>query len=397
MNLSHRSYLTAGVAALSAGAIALAPVQPLPSGPDLSPTLRSTLAVDLAAAIDPITPWIDTFQAAADNISGLVNTWGEQPLPVVQQIVANLGTYISELPAIGTIVEQAVANVGNAARAPFAADLNTLDPAHTLAYQALPTLAPDIPQGLSDFLTTSTSGLIIGLLGPVLSPVLALGAGIRTAVEALQAYGSPIPVRWAAAVNALINIPAAMVNAFLNGGPTIDLTSLLAPSVLPNRLDRAAVTLGGLLSQGASIFNAVGLAVSVKVGPVFVPSPPIPFGPPAGVFGSLIAMTNAIAGAIVVTPPAPAASPARSASAVAAPETTSAAATEAAAPRISPRANRAAIANGADTADTADAATSAHAATSADAADKADKAYRKRSTAGRSAARATASRSASAS
>ena len=270
MNLSHRSYLTAGVAALSAGAIALAPVQPLPSGPDLSPTLRSTLAVDLAAAIDPITPWIDTFQAAADNISGLVNTWGEQPLPVVQQIVANLGTYISELPAIGTIVEQAVANVGNAARAPFAADLNTLDPAHTLAYQALPTLAPDIPQGLSDFLTTSTSGLIIGLLGPVLSPVLALGAGIRTAVEALQTSD------WAAAVNALINIPAAMVNAFLNGGPTIDLTSLLAPSVLPNRLDRATVTLGGLLSQGASIFNAVGLAVSVKVGPVFVPSPPHP-------------------------------------------------------------------------------------------------------------------------
>jgi len=387
MNLSHRSYLTAGVAALSAGAIALAPVQPLPSGPDLSPTLRSTLAVDLAAAIDPITPWIDTFQAAADNISGLVNTWGEQPLPVVQQIVANLGTYISELPAIGTIIEQAVANVGNAARAPFAADLNTLDPAHTLAYQALPTLAPDIPQGLSDFLTTSTSGLIIGLLGPVLSPVLALGAGIRTAVEALQAQDSD----WAAAVNALINIPAAMVNAFLNGGPTIDLTSLLAPSVLPNRLDRATVTLGGLLSQGASIFNAVGLAVSVKVGPVFVPSPPIPAGPPAGVFGSLIAMTNAIAGAIVVTPPAPAASPARSASAVAAPETTSAAATEAAAPRISPRASRAAIANGADTADTADAATSA------DAADKADKADRKRSTAGRSVARAAASRSASAS
>ena len=131
MNLSHRSYLTAGVAALSAGAIALAPVQPLPSGPDLSQALRSTLAVDLAAAIDPITPWIDTFQAAADNISGLINTWGEQPLPVVQQVVANLGTYISELPAIGTIIEQAVANVGNAARAPFEADLNTLDPAHT--------------------------------------------------------------------------------------------------------------------------------------------------------------------------------------------------------------------------------------------------------------------------
>jgi hypothetical protein len=303
MNLSHRSYLTAGVAALSAGAIALAPVQPLPSGPDLSPTLRSTLAVDLAAAIDPITPWIDTFQAAADNISGLVNTWGEQPLPVVQQIVANLGTYISELPAIGTIIEQAVANVGNAARAPFAADLNTLDPAHTGIYNLLPTVAPDLPQGLLDFLTTSTSGLIIGLLGPVLSPVLALGSSIRSAVGALQTSD------WAGALNALINIPAAMVNAFLNGGPTIDVTSLLAPSVpAPSVLNSATITLGGLLSQGASIFNAVALDASVKLGPL-APAIPVnvPAGPPAGVFGSLIAMTNAIAGAIVVTPPAPAA------------------------------------------------------------------------------------------
>ena len=58
MNLSHRSYLTAGVAALSAGAIALAPVQPLPSGPDLSPALRSTLAVDLATTeqLAPLVP-----------------------------------------------------------------------------------------------------------------------------------------------------------------------------------------------------------------------------------------------------------------------------------------------------------------------------------------------------
>ena len=390
MNLSHRSYLTAGVAALSAGAIALAPVQPLPSGPDLSPTLRSTLAVDLAAAIDPITPWIDTFQAAANNISGLVNTWGEQPLPVVQQIVANLGTYISELPAIGTIIEQAVANVGNAARAPFEADLNTLDPAHTGVYNLLPQVAPDLPQGLLDFLTTSVSGLLIGLIGPVLSPVLALGSSIRSAVVALQTSD------WAGAVNELINIPAVMVNAFLNGGPTIDVTALLASSVPPpSVLNSATIALGGLLSQGASIFNAVALDASVKVSPLLPAIPVVvPAGPPAGVFGSLIAMTNAIAGAIVETPPAPAASPARSASAVAASETTSAAATEAAAPRISHRANRAAIATGAATADTAD---TANTADKSDNADKADRADRKRSTAGRSAARAAASRSASAS
>lgn len=341
MHVSPRSYLTVAVGALSAGAVALAPVQPLSPGSDLPPALRSAVAVDLAAAIDPITPWLDTIQSATDNIAGLVITWAEQPLPVVKQVGANLATYIGELPAIGTIIGQVVANVGNAARAPFAVDLNTLDTAHTLAYQALPTLAPDIPQGLSDFLTTSASGLLIGLIGPVLSPVLALGSNITSAIGALQTSD------WAAAVNALINIPAAMVNAFLNGGPIIDLTSLLAPSVLPNRLDSATVTLGGLLSQGASIFNAVGLEVSVKAGPVFVPGPPIPAGPPAGVFGSLIAMTNAIAGAITVTPPAPTATRARSAATEAAPEATSAAAVEAAAPRAAHRASRGAVAGSA--------------------------------------------------
>jgi len=384
MHVSPRSYLTAGVAALSAGAIALAPVQSLPPGPDLSPVMHSALAVDLAAAIDPITPWIDTIQAASDNISGLVNTWAEQPLPVVQQVGANLGVYISELPDIGTIIGQALANVGNAARAPFAVDVNTLDQAHTGIYNLLPTVAPDLPQELLDFLTTSASGLIIGVLGPVLSPVLALGSSIRSAVGALQNSD------WAGALNALINIPAAMVNAFLNGGPTIDVTSLLAPSVpAPSVLNSATITLGGLLSQGASIFNAVALDASIKLAPL-VPAIPVnvPAGPPAGVFGSLIAMTNAVAGAIEVTPLA--ASRARGAAAAAEsedPSTAAAAAesdvttpaTEVAAPRLSQRAARVGVAK-------IDAAS-----------DRADRADGKRSAADRSVPRATASRTAGAS
>ena len=328
---------------MSAGAIALTPVQPLPPGSDLAPALRSAVIVDLAAAIDPFTPWVDTIQAASANISGLVNTWAEQPLPIVEQVGTNVGTYLSELPAIGTIIGQVVANVGNAARAPFAVDLNTLDPAHTGVYNLLPQVAPDLPQGLLDFLTTSVSGLLIGLIGPVLSPVLALGSSIRSAVVALQTSD------WAGAVNELINIPAVMVNAFLNGGPTIDVTALLASSVPPpSVLNSATIALGGLLSQGGSIFNAVALDASVKLSPVLPAIPVVvPAGPPAGVFGSLIAMTNAIAGAIAVTPPAPTATRARSAAAEAAPDATSAGAVEAAVPRAAHRASRGAVAGSA--------------------------------------------------
>lgn len=369
MHVAPRSYLTAAVAALSAGAIALTPVQPLPAGSDLPPALRSAVAVDLAAAIDPFTPWIDTIQAAADNISGLVNTWAEQPLPVVQQVGANLGTYLAELPAIGTIVGQAIANVGNAVGAPFAVDLNTLDPAHTGVYNLLPSLAPGAPQGLVDFLTTSVSGLLIGLIGPVLSPVLALGSSIRSAVGALQTSD------WAAAVNELINIPAVMVNAFLNGGPTIDVTSLVSSTIPlspPAVLNSATITLGGLLSQGASIFNALALSVRVSQSQL-IPPLVVPAGPPAGVFGSLIAMTNAIAGAIVVTPPVQAASRARSAAAEAGPDAASARTAEAAAPRAPHRVSRSS-------------AVGSNAA--------ADQAGAKRPAAARSAARAAAARAA---
>lgn len=303
MHVSARSYLTAGMAALSATAIAMAPVQPLNQGSALSPQrVSAALAVNLAAAVDPITLLVDTIQASTDNINGLFSAIADNPLPIISQLLANLGTYAGELPQIGVIFDQVIDNVGNAFSAPFAPDLNTLDEAHASIYTLLPQVVPDTPQELLDFLTTPLSGLILGLIGPVLAPVLSVVNSVEAVIDYLGASD------FQSALFELINIPTNAIGAFLNGGPTIDITSLLASLVPePSKLNSASIALGGLLSQGSSIFNTVALDADIKLGnPPFQIDIPVqlPAGPPAGIFGSLIGLTNQVAEAIVVTPPA---------------------------------------------------------------------------------------------
>jgi hypothetical protein len=303
MHVSARSYLTAGVAALSATAIAMAPVQPLNQGSALSTQrISAALAVNLAAAVDPFTLLIDTIQASSDNIEGLIGAVAANPLPIITQVFANIGTYVAELPEIGLIFDQVIDNVGNAFRAPFAPDLDTLDEAHASIYTLLPQVIPDIPQNLLDFLTTPVSGLLIGLIGPVLAPVLSVVNSVQSVIGYLRESD------FQSAIFELINIPTNAIGAFLNGGPALDVTSLLASSISPpSVLNSATIALGGLLSPGASIFNAVAVDADIKLGkpPLEIDVPvQLPAGPPAGIFGSLIGLTNQVAEAIVVTPPA---------------------------------------------------------------------------------------------
>lgn len=305
MHVSARSYLIAGVAALSAGAIAVVPVQPLRQ--DLAPAAQQveSLAVGLAASIDPITPWIDTFQTAADNIVGLFTAWADQPFPIITQIITNQFAYLSILPDIPAIISQVISNISSAIQAPFQADTNTLDPAHLSLYTLLPQVAPTFPQQVLDLLTTSTLGIVGGALGPVLAPVIALVDSVQSIIGALGNSD------FLGALNDLINIPANLVNAFLNGGQKLDISGILAP-LLPDSvtLNSSDLVLGGILAQGASLFNALGIDVSVRLAPP--PFPPVNVavpGVPGGIFGALIAFTKAIANSIEVVPPGAASTP----------------------------------------------------------------------------------------
>ncbi|KUI28323.1 hypothetical protein AU196_17175 [Mycobacterium sp. IS-1742] len=286
MELRLRPYATAGVALVGASAIAMAPVAP--PLPDIK---ISSPSVNLSAVIDPITPWVDVFENAEANLAGLIEDWAEAPFPVLQQVIVNQLRYFSELPDFELIAGQIAENLEAAAGVFYERDLTTLDPLHQLAFTLLPAIVPALADlgPILDFTTTSFSGVLLGLVGPIIGPVLALAASGSAIFAELTGETPDI----GAAFNTLINTPAAVVDAFLNGGQTLDLTpvlSALGPALgleLPPGTE-IGLTFGGLLSPGGSIFNAL----DIGLGPISIP------GQGPGAIGSLIDLSQAIARAL---------------------------------------------------------------------------------------------------
>lgn len=78
-----RPLLTAGVALVGAGAIAVSPLAPPPPVPDAT---ASDEAVHLTAIADPFGP---VFEATRDNIEALVARIAANPTPILAQVIAN--------------------------------------------------------------------------------------------------------------------------------------------------------------------------------------------------------------------------------------------------------------------------------------------------------------------
>lgn len=303
MHITARSYLTSGIAVLGAGAIALSPIQPLPDH-TVAATNRAVerVAVELAATIDPFTPWIDTFKTAAANIATLTEFQKQDPFPLLKTIAANQATYVKEL--FGGQAKLIPGQIKNNFQTLFAALMDpgttaTLpiawnDPAQepkevTVATgQYLSNTQPAQIPGTSPAVTTSPFGInllllqltagssqvpdddpafskllfetlapalrilqspltgaVIAGLGPVLSPVVALTRSF-TAVGQYLKNG-----KFGEAINELINIPAAMTNAFLNGAGFFNVVPLVKKFyALPAGFENleAGINLGGLLN-----------------------------------------------------------------------------------------------------------------------------------------------------
>lgn len=292
MQVAARSYLAAGVALVGASAIAVSPVSP--PVPDV---MVPSPAVALSAAVDPITPWLNVFNTSEVNFANLVDKWLQAPAPVLQQVIANQIGYLRQLPDFPAIVEEIAANAEAAIKAPFAVDLTTMDELHATIYDLLlnglpPIIDPVVPADLAplvQFSTTYLSGVLLGLVGPVINPALALGGSLNAVFENLTGEAPDLE----AALNTLLNTPAAMADAFLNGGQSIDITPLLnavgLESPIPGLNFKAQLVFGGLLSPGGSIFNALTIDLGDGSGPTGV-------GP--GAIGSLIGLTQQIAKAL---------------------------------------------------------------------------------------------------
>ena len=251
-----RPSLSAGIAALGAGAIALSAIAPLPghAAPAPEPSVRA-LAVDLAAVIDPITPWVTTIKTSLQNLGALPVLYLQQPFPILTTMVRNQLTYLKELPDIGLIASQMWGNVKTFLTAPWQAAPELISDSLVTSIAGFPISqqtvygflledAPDQLDPLIQFTASPVSGILLGALGPVVSPLIQVGQSLAAARTFLKS-GNLLQ-----ALNELINIPAKATNAFLNGGKYLDLTKL-APKLgitLPPQVTTIGFNMGGLLN-----------------------------------------------------------------------------------------------------------------------------------------------------
>jgi len=354
MHVTSRSYLTAGIAALGVGAIALAPIQPVPAL-EQDRMIRN-LAVALTAdptPIDPITPWVTTFETAFANIGKLFDFYASNPLytsplglegnfsavfPLLQTIIANQITYFEELTTgnAGLIPQQIWNNVQTFFNAPWSPGdpvgeyisetvvTSALGGAIPINQQFVFGLLPSVLgeetyaelEPIINFTATYYSGQVVGLLGPLFAPLIELTRAFTAIGEFFEAGDVT------GAINELINIPANITNAVLNGGGFLDLTGVVnAIQPLPEEVKKIGLNLGGLISppvpqdgsllpngtaptqfNGGVAFDSLAGEISYRIPPTVTVNDP---GIPVSWIGAAIGLGQFLGDQMVVTPPPP--------------------------------------------------------------------------------------------
>lgn len=315
---NKRPWVAAGVALTTASMVAAAPVA-VREAPQFN---FAELEVQLTGLVDEtannLTNLVDYFAGTGPAFLSGVGA----PFPVLQQVLANgidnLGTILSNPGDIGTVFESMFENLQAGLAAPFgffadsvatggpltfipefldslvAAFLGVDDLSRASLFTAVEgLLTGNDLSALLDFTASPVSGLMLGAVGPILGPLVALGNGLETAFG-----GDPA---------ALLGLPEAMLNAFLNGGETLSVLPLLDLIGIPDTIgidglatigiDEAGLELGGVLGGPGSLFNALTAVISGNALGL------IDFGgglegAGAGPIGSLLSIPNSIAAAI---------------------------------------------------------------------------------------------------
>lgn len=256
-------------------------------------TLREvTLATDSSSLPDFLTPWIDQYNIASQNATQLLNTFYDAPGIGLQQLVANMSGYLQDFfndptsSTITTVSQEMQANLaavlsGFTLQNATSETTNTvtqhtidglvvgggLAGGHAFLFNNIPAYSPPDQQAVIsevfNFLASPDSGLIMGALGPEISPWVAL----FNSVSAGDDWNTTL---------------ANMVGAYFNGAdlnldslnPLINGSGFLPAGMEVKSLDLA---FGGLLtpgsvggsygggvggSVGGSILNSLGIFVS---------------------------------------------------------------------------------------------------------------------------------------
>ena len=249
---AHPWILASGIALAGAGVVAVMP--DLPSLPGIHADPVALTAVD-----DPLTAFEDVLQTASTNATDLYDNFAAAPFPALQQFAENLIGYADNYPADASTIPTDITAHINAVE-------SLLDPsANGLLYDAL-SGTPDF-QALYQFAESPLSGVALGEAEMILNPLLALNDSYQNIVTDL---GGATPDT-TAAFNELLDIPANILDATLNGQfldgttPEIDLSSLVTElGVAPYySVGGPELLLGGLLSpDGGSFLDALAYSVS---------------------------------------------------------------------------------------------------------------------------------------
>lgn len=280
-----KPYATAGVAIVGASMLAITPVTP--PAPALSAVRAVALTADGSPLGDFLAPWMDQYNTAAAGGTQLANNFFVAPWVGMQQMLANQGEFWQSV--LDDPSKFAELNLGMQDNMKALLDSYTLWDAspetvatvtgHTLSADPgagllshyslvafLPTLLNagliPLPEGtdldmvtsIVNFMASPMSGMIMGMLGPGLSPWIALMNSINDG-------------------DGFNETMANMSGAFFNGA-TLNLDSIL-PAIndsgtLPNgmSMDHLEFAFGGLLTPGDvanapySFFDASGNLVN---------------------------------------------------------------------------------------------------------------------------------------
>ena len=292
-----RAWVAAGVAIAGASVMAVAPGV----HSEVPTAYKATEAtVRLAADWKPLEPYIDAFNEASKNAATLAHNYFLAPGLPLQQIISNQSKYLNEVLNDPSKADDAlkkmranleavitgVTGIGASDDTLAQTKDHTVVGLHGLVLQLLPQFLPEggpidpaTITAIMNVLASPMSGVLIGLVGPVISPAVAvLNSGIAIAA-AIQA-GNPDAV-----FSDVFSAPANVVGAVFNGA-TLDLTALtpiinetgLLGSTTLNSLD---IAFGGLFTPGSvgrgsydgpngtsitapggSILNSVGMNVT---------------------------------------------------------------------------------------------------------------------------------------
>lgn len=295
MHVSARSYLTAGVAFVGAGAIALTPVQPIT--PTLQPVAApaavvvSSAPVELAALVNPIVLWAEALGETAGNVRSLATTVLQDPVPILEAFLRNqiaagstlvdvlvpvardLITGFAKVPqatiaAVRTILSgqifQGVGELATVLITPIAGAMfpllfsGGLDKITAILQNPFENISRVIGRVVS---AQTLIGVGLPLLTDLIAPMLQIGATAQAIFDGLKARNLE------AVINAIISFPSDMFNTILNGSsnPMIGNGGLLGPNGL----------LAGLLGLRK------GIADVIEPAPATPQHPPAPLAPAA--------------------------------------------------------------------------------------------------------------------